>query len=277
MHSRSIRLANCACVIALAVAVVACGDDDTDINAQEGDDAAVSDAGPRTSGTGQTRAGTGGARASAGRGGGGGGGSTAGTGVPPVSGGGRSGGAGAGAGATPIIDAGASTDAGARISAAQIFAVTAAANTGEIQLGALALTNAQLMSVRDFAQSLIMAHSAAQERQAALAQSLGITPVENSVSTQVNQEAAIIASRLQLASGAQFDLSYVQSQIDIHTRVLDLFDELLLPNATDVALRTELTLARTDIVEHLVQARALIATLGQTPVDSDAGVEDAGL
>jgi putative membrane protein len=267
-------------VLALGGAVMACDDDEsTNDNAQTGSDASVKETGYSGRSGGAGRSGSGGSRATAGRSGSaaaGYGGSTAGgggaAGVATVAGRGGSGGTGGatagtgGTGGTP----------GAALSDGQIAAVTTAANTGEIQLANLALMRARLPEVRSFAQEMIDMHGAAQARGTALLQTLNIVPVANDVSTQLEQDAQQVATMLQNTPAADFDLAYVQSQVSIHTQVLELFDRVLLPSVTAPALRSELTLVRGDVQRHLMQAQALLALVQATPPDLDAGTEDGG-
>jgi putative membrane protein len=159
---------------------------------------------------------------------------------------------------------------------AQIAAVTTAANAGEIQLGNLALNRARLPEVRAFAQEMIDMHGAAQARSTALLQTLNIVPVMSNLSTQLEQDAQQVATMLQNTSDAGFDLAYVQSQVDIHTRVLEIFDQVLLTSVAEPALKTDLTLARADVQRHLMQAQMLLAFVQSAPSDLDAGTEDGG-
>ncbi|HKU38118.1 MAG TPA: DUF4142 domain-containing protein, partial [Polyangiales bacterium] len=187
---------------------------------------------------------------SGGRAAGGAGGTTA------ASGSGGSGGAG-GATATRTL-----TDA-------QIAAVTTVANSGEVDLGTLAVARAVLPAVRDFAQMMVTMHTAAQTRQSAVLATLGVQIAPNPISTQLEADAMALRGQLTSASAAAFDRAYIQSQVDVHMRVLTTFDEQLLPNATAPALRADLMLARGEVAAHLALARTLLATLDDL---SDAGV-----
>jgi predicted outer membrane protein len=277
-------------VLALGGAVAACGDDDdTTDNAQTGSDASVNEGGySGRSGT-AGKSGSGGSRATAGRSGsagataGGAGGARAGAGGSTAGNGGTAGvatvagrGASAGTGGSTAGNGGTSGTPGAALSDAQIAAVTTAANTGEIQLANLALNRATIPEVRAFAQEMIDMHGAAQARSTALLQALNLVPVMNNLSTQLEQDAQQVATMLQNTQAAGFDLAYVQSQVDIHTQVLEIFDRVLLPSVTAPALRTDLTLARADVQRHLMQAQMLLALVQSTPPDLDAGTEDGG-
>jgi putative membrane protein len=268
-------------VLALGGAVAGCGDDDDSNSNAETGDASINEGGSGGQTSTAGRGSTAGSRATAGRSGGASG-STAGNnanagsgGVPAMTGNGGRGATGGRGGVTPI--AGTGSDAGVQLSDAQIAAVTAAANRGEIQLGTIALSRARLPEVRAFAQEMITMHGAAQDRATALLQSLNITPVDNNLSTQLEQDAQRAGVMLQNAAASDVDLSYVQSQVDIHTRVLAIFDEVLLPSVTELALRTDLTLVRADVQRHLTEAQALLLIVQTAPPDLDAGTDDAGL
>jgi putative membrane protein len=283
MRSGSRFFSSLSLVLVIGVTVAACGDDDgTDDSAQTGSDAGYETGGKSAS---AGRGGAGGSRATAGRSGSAGAsvagraataGVGAGTGgVPATQGSGGRGTPAAGSGgATAVAGSGPSA---ASLSDAQIAAVTTAANTGEIALGNIAVSRATLPVVRDFAQEMITMHGAAQDRSATLLQSLGITPVQNNLSTTLEQDAQRVAVSLQSALGTDFDLAYIRSQVDIHTQVLEIFDTVLLPSVTELALRTDLTLARGDVQRHLTEAQALLLIVQATPPDFDAGTEDAGL
>jgi putative membrane protein len=277
-------------LLALGGAIVACGDDDeTGDNAQTGSDASVNEAGSGGRSSTAGRSGSGGSRATAGRSGSAGsagGGARAGTGGSTAGGGGAAGyptaaGRG-GSGGTGASTAGSGGTGGmggtpaAALTDSQIAAVTTAANSGEIQLGTLARNRARLAEVRSFAQEMIDMHGAAQARSTALLQTLNIIPVMSDLSVQLERDAQQVATMLQATTDADFDLAYVQSQVSIHTQVLEIFDRVLLTSVTAPALRTDLTLARGDVQRHLMQAQMLLALVQSTPPDLDAGTEDAG-
>lgn len=267
MRSGARFLSSFVIVLALGGSIAGCGDDDdTGNNPQTGSDASVSEGG------------SGGRASPAGRSGGGGPGAIAGRsasgsgGVPAMMG---SGGQGAMAGRGSAAIGG--SEAGLRLSDAQIAAVTSAVNRGEIQLGTIALSRARLPEVRAFAQEMVTMHGAAQDRATALLQSLTITPIDTNLSTQLEQDAQRVGIMLQNTAASDFDLTYVQSQVDIHARVLAIFDDTLLPSVSELALRTDLTLARGDVQRHLMEAQSLLLIVQSAAPELDAGTGDAGL
>jgi predicted outer membrane protein len=269
-------------VLVIGGTVAGCGDDDvSDGSAQTGTDASMYEGGTGGKAT-SGRGGTGGSRPVAGRSGSAGAtagrGEAAGTGgTPSMQGGGGRGSTTAGRGGATAAGGTGGSGPTSLLSDAQIAAVTTAANSGEISLGNLALSRARLAEVRAFGQEMITMHGAAQDRSTSLLQSLNITPVQSNLSATLEQDTQRVAIMLQNAPAADFDLAYVQSQIDIHTQVLQIFDTVLIPSVTSLPLRTDLTLARADVQRHLVEAQALLLVVQAAPPDLDAGTEDAGL
>lgn len=267
--------------IGLSIALIgtllgACDDNDddtgSDTNAQRRDAGENPDASVRTTGR-AGRGGSGGATARAGTGGTGGSttATTGGTGGTSASGGrGGAGGTSAtgGTGGT-AGNGGIGGTTNVQLSDAQIAAFTSTANLGEVSLGMLALTRVMLPAVRDFAQMMISMHTAAQTRQNAVLNTLGLTIAASPLSTQLENDAMQVTAQLNAAAANQFDLAYIRSQVDIHAKVLTIVDDQLLPNVSATALRADLTLTRSEVVSHLAAARVLLEQLENA---SDAGV-----
>lgn len=152
----------------------------------------------------------------------------------------------------------------------QIVNFASTANAGEISLAMVALNRAQIPAVRDYAQTMISGHNTAQARQTALATSLQLTATTSPLSEQLSENAAQVLKQLQNASVTDFDILYVQSQIDVHTQVLQALNDQLLPSVSADALQAELLVTRTEVQAHLETARALLVTL--ETLDTDAGV-----
>lgn len=211
-------------------------------------------------------------------------GGTAGISVPPVGRGGAGanvagrGGAGAGTGGiagSNAAPAGSNAQAGAggnqavSLSDAQIASVLLTADAGEVQQNMVALTRAVAPSARAFAQDLIDMHTAAQLRLNTLLTALNIVPQSSPVSDQLLKASDRIVAKLQNDSGVTFDMTYLQSQIDVHIQVLNLIDQTLLPNAKSEQLRNEIATVRAEVALHLARARTLAQALN---LDVDAGV-----
>src|SRR3569623_2117621 len=133
------------------------------------------------------------------------------------------GGAGGGAGATAMLSDG------------QIIAVLLAANAGEVH--------------------------AADMRLNALVQSDGFTVSDSPQRQMVAEMANAAISTLWMTPMAEFNRGFVQEQIALHMSVLDLINNVLLPQVTSTALRTEVQAERTAVEMHLTLAQTLLAAL----------------
>lgn len=154
-----------------------------------------------------------------------------------------------------------SSDAAANLTNPQIAAVTSAANTGEIMQAQTALPKLSNAEAKAFAMSMIDMHTAAQERQAALLQRKQIMPEDNPTSTALKQESDAIVAALMAASAPDVDQLYIEKQVDVHTKVLALLDDELIPSAEDAELRAELMTARDEVAAHLNQAEQVKASI----------------
>jgi putative membrane protein len=259
--------------LVMAALVGACDDDDdddgTNTNAQSESDASTSTGAGRgaSAGTnaGAGRGGSSGALASSGSGGSG----TAGRGASYGGNGGAGVGGTSGTGGQPAAGGASGNPSASRLTDAQIAAVTSTANSGEVDMGMLALERAQLPEVRDFAQMMVTMHSAAQQRAMGVLQALGVTPAPNPVSDRLKSDADAMLVQLRSTEASQFDLIYISGQVDVHMKVLQLIDDQLLPSATADALKADLTTARGEVQMHLQLATALMAQLEDS---LDAGV-----
>lgn len=158
----------------------------------------------------------------------------------------------------------------AALSDAQIAMVMTAANTGEIDEGKVAQTEAQAPAVSAFATRMVTEHTAAKQRQDQLFTKLGLTPADSPVSQQLTSDAASKVTKLKTLSGHAADQAYLDDQVAAHQTVLDLIDTRLLVSVQSADLKTELQSMRTDVSKHLADAKALRDSLG-----GDAG-DDAG-
>ena len=144
---------------------------------------------------------------------------------------------------------------------AKIAAITDAANSGEVEQAQVALTKSKNARVRKFAQMMIQHHGQAKKDGEKLATKLKLTPVESSTSGMLRQESSTLVSTLQ-GETTNFDETYIKSQVDGHQKVLDLFDQRLIPSATDPQLQAMLKGFRPKIEAHLKEAREIQNNLG---------------
>lgn len=143
------------------------------------------------------------------------------------------------------------------LSDAEVAHVAVTANAIDVDLARLALDRAASDEVKAFAQTMIDDHTGVNEQAAELAERLGVTPVENDVSAQLQAGADEAKTRLSELSGEEFDQAYIAREIEYHQAVLGALDQLLIPTTEDAELADLLNTVRPAIAAHLERAQAI--------------------
>jgi putative membrane protein len=157
----------------------------------------------------------------------------------------------------------------------QVVRAMQAANSGEIQLAELAISKNPHPDVREFADRMVTEHTAANERLDKLVTDLMLQPAESNVSQDLESEVAGMDQSLQNA--ASFDLAYMNSQVTLHTDILNALNAELIPKAQDLRLRLELINQRMEVENHLAVAQAIVTQLtGELPPPDAGGTPDTG-
>jgi putative membrane protein len=213
--------------------------------------------------------GSGGSGGSSGKAGGGGvAGATAGK-------GGTAGGGRGGAGGSPTADASDVADTGIRLTDAQVAGVLHAANLGEVQAAMLAEMRAVNAEVRTFAMMMNTEHSAADRDLMNLAADAGFAPADSPISITLTATAMQKLQALQPLQGAAFDRAYMTDQVDMHSQVLMLITDVLLPSSMNAALRMQVMMMQQSVTTHLANARRILMALSADGGDAGDGAADA--
>jgi putative membrane protein len=142
---------------------------------------------------------------------------------------------------------------------AEVVDIVHTSNTGEVQMGQLAVQRATDARVRQYAQRMIDEHTAADQRLTAT----GVTATSrDAMSTNFLQATEQTMTSLRAQNGAGFDRAYMDSQVQVHTYVLHNLDTVLIPSAKNADLRLVLQNMRTSVAEHLRQAQDLRRDVG---------------
>jgi putative membrane protein len=144
-----------------------------------------------------------------------------------------------------------------------VAAIVMAANQGEIAEGQVAVSRASSATVRQFGQQMITDHSAAITQMQSVLGNAGITasttsPTAQFLQAQTQQE----LTQLNSLSGAQFDRTYMQAQVNDHQKVLQMLDTMLIPSASATpSLVTLLQQMRGTVAQHLASAQSILSQL----------------
>jgi len=159
----------------------------------------------------------------------------------------------------------------AMLSDGQIVAVLLEANAGEVHTADVADARATDGDVRTFSMQIRSDHSAAAMRLNALVQSQGFTVADSPQRQMVAASANDVVDTLWMSSMNQFDRTFAQAQVMLHTSTLNLIDDVLLPQVDNPALRSEVQVERAAVAMHLSEAQALSAALATSSGAGGAG------
>ena len=144
----------------------------------------------------------------------------------------------------------------------RIFGSTHNADNGEIALGKLASTKATNSQVKAYAQQMVKDHQAMMNDAHALMGKVNATA--DSTWDDAKDLAGDGAEKLKELTdkerGADWDKNYIESQVDIHKRVLEKLQDAVRNNA-DTTVTAAVTKATAKVQEHLTKAESIKAGL----------------
>jgi putative membrane protein len=136
-----------------------------------------------------------------------------------------------------------STNAGGSWSDANIFAILDEANMADSSSGSIAVTKGTNSAVRNFGRRMMHDHHQLRAEGAALAKKLNITPAPPSDDPLASDVQKFTETLNTTAKGKDFDKAYIDGEVDVHKKVLDI--------ATKAAAQTQTT-----EVKNLIQKAA---------------------
>ncbi len=140
---------------------------------------------------------------------------------------------------------------------AQIVGIVLAADQIDIDYGNIALQKSKDKAVREFAQRMVVDHSAVQKAVIELAAKLGVVAADSPTSLSLKDGAKGVTAKLNAAKGKEFAKLYVDNEVGYHKAVTDLVAGVLIPNATNPELKAALEGAQPLFLKHLEHARMI--------------------
>jgi putative membrane protein len=137
-----------------------------------------------------------------------------------------------------------------------IIAIFDAANTADIETGALAAQRAQDPAVREFGAMLARDHDQVRQLGRDLAKKLGVTPTAPKDDAAGKAHAAAMAS-LRAKTGAEFDRAFLQHEAAFHKSVIDAVNTTLLPAIRNEQLRALVVKVAPAFQAHMLAAQNL--------------------
>jgi putative membrane protein len=144
-----------------------------------------------------------------------------------------------------------------KLSDGQIAGVLTTVDDAEIEQAQLALDKASNPEVQAFAKHMVEQHTASKQAGTQLASQTNIKPADSPKAQELKQTGAQMLTRLNAADANNFDITYLDGQIQEHSDVLKLIKDQLLPAVNEPALRDHLSQARDMVQQHLDRARQI--------------------
>ena len=154
-----------------------------------------------------------------------------------------------------------SASAAAQMDDGQIMSVLTSANKGEIQAGQAAEKKAMNPEVKSFAAHMVTEHTKNQKDGEALAKKLNVKPMPADKAAMLEKDAKQKMATLNSKTGKDFDKAYIDSQVEMHTTVLNDLETNLIPVAKNEELKTFLNMTKSHVQSHLETAKKLQASM----------------
>ena len=153
-----------------------------------------------------------------------------------------------------------SAQSSAKLDDPTIVAIFDAANTYDIEAGALAEKKARNHDVHEFAEMIQRDHRAVRQQGRDLAASLKVTPTPPANFPLTSAHAAAM-TKLRGLSGAAFDRAFLQNEVDFHNAVIDAVTNTLLPAIQNAQVKDLVTKVAPAFVAHRDRAQNLLNNL----------------
>ncbi len=144
---------------------------------------------------------------------------------------------------------------------AQIADVVVVANQADVDAGKLARTHSKDPAVKQFADTMIRDHEAANKQAKALVRKLGVKPEPSDTSRSLRKEDKENLAALKALEGSAFDKAYVEHEVAYHEQVIDAVKSTLLPNAKNPQLKALIEKDAPVFEAHLQHAKQLQSRL----------------
>jgi len=138
-----------------------------------------------------------------------------------------------------------------------IVAIFDAANTWDIETGALAAKKGTTQDVRDFGKMLERDHKMVRQQGRDLAKKLSVTPTPPKDFAMAKDHEAALA-KLQSASGKAFDRAFLEHEVAFHKAVIEAVTSTLLPALHNQEVKELVTKVAPAFQAHMVGAQNLL-------------------
>jgi putative membrane protein len=138
-----------------------------------------------------------------------------------------------------------------------IVAIFDAANTWDIETGALAAKKGTTQEVREFGKMLERDHKMVRQQGRDLAKKLSVTPTPPKDFAMARDHDAAVA-KLRAASGTAFDRAFLEHEVAFHRAVIEAVTSTLLPALHNQEVKELVTKVAPAFQAHMVGAQNLL-------------------
>jgi putative membrane protein len=143
-----------------------------------------------------------------------------------------------------------------KLNDATIVAIFDAANTADMETGALAAKRGSTREVREFGEMLVRDHKAVRQQGRDLAARLGVTPTPPADDASAKAHAKAMAE-LRSKSGKAFDHAFLVHEVAYHKAVIDAVQSTLLPAISNAEVKDLVVKVAPAFQAHMMAADAL--------------------
>ena len=138
-----------------------------------------------------------------------------------------------------------------------VIAIFDAANTWDMETGAIARRKGSTKEVRDFGAMLVRDHQVVRQQGRDLVKKLGVRPTPPADFAMAKDHAAALRT-LRARSGKAFDRAFLQHEVAFHKAVIEAVNTTLLPALKNEEARALVTKVAPAFQAHMLAAQALL-------------------
>ena len=124
-----------------------------------------------------------------------------------------------------------------KLSDPEVADAAVVANKIDIGFAEIAKEKSKNTEILKFAETMTNDHNAVIAQAVALVTKLGVTPVDNAVSKQLNADAEKTKKMLRSKSSKDFDKAYIDNEVSYHKAVITAVESVLIPEAENAELK----------------------------------------
>lgn len=141
-----------------------------------------------------------------------------------------------------------------KLSDPEVAHAAVVANKNDIGFAEIAKEKSKNADILKFAETMTNDHNAVIAQAVALVTKLGVTPMDNAVSKQLNADAENTKKMLRSKSSKDFDKAYIDNEVGYHKAVISAVEGLLIPETENKELKDLLQNVVPALKTHLAHA-----------------------